>query len=177
MQLFLRIFGLLTAAAWFGTALAGLLGAAPATDSDAMRRLLGSNFPYFSVAAGHILTHKLILVQACCAALLCLHLFMEWLYLGAVARRPRWLLLGGAICLLAVDGLALQPRLKSTHLTAHAVNASPELKTHAAHSFRTWQTVTNLMNWCLTVGLAIQVWRLANPPEPTRFVSSMKFRS
>src|SRR5262245_47696703 len=104
-----------------------------------MRRLLSANFPYFSVAIQQVLTHKLFLFQAVCAALLVLHMLTEWLYIGYVARRLRLILLGGAICFLLTDAFFLQPRLKAAHLTAHAVNAPADLRQKGSASFRTWQ--------------------------------------
>lgn len=176
MNQFLRIFGLAVSAAWFGAALGELLGVYPAMNSGEMRRLLGSNFPYFSGAIGQVLDHRLWIFQVTCAGLLTLHMFTEWLYFGHVARRTRMAILGGAICVLLLDATLVQPRLRATHLMAHAVNAPQSSKESAAESFSTWHSVSNLLNWCLTVGLAIQLWRLANPPEPTRFVSAVKFR-
>jgi hypothetical protein len=177
VNLFLRAFGLIVAAGWFGSVVFGLGGLTPSTGSEEMRILLGPNFPYFSGAIRQLFFHKLFLFQLICALLMMLHMFTEWLYLGQTARRSRLLLVGGIVCLMLCDGLIFQRQAGVYHRAAHAVNAGPGSRESAARSFRTWHALSNVVNSFLLVGLAVQLWRMANPPEPTRFVSAAKFRS
>jgi hypothetical protein len=104
-------------------------------------------------------------------------LLAVWLYLGKVPERFWRALLAGLIGLNLLTGLCLQPKLKEMHTLSYAVNARPERRELARRSFHAWQAAWRVANWLSVAGLALYLWRSANPPDPTRFVSAAKFRS
>jgi hypothetical protein len=75
-----------------------------------------------------------------------------------------------------VGGNVLQPKLKDLHKTKYAANASPLARETADHNFRIWHGVSQMINLLMLAGLAAYVWRVANPSDPARFVSTAKFR-
>ena len=86
------------------------------------------------------------------------------------------LLLG--LCLAAlVGGYWLQPKLKALHAVKYGVSQRPEVRESAGRSFRAWHGVSAGVNLLMVAGLAVYLWRVANPSDETRFVSAVKFRS
>ena len=172
----LRFVGILNAAVWLGAAIFFILGAGLAVFSPEMRELLGpSNFPYYSGAIAQILVARYFRFQVVCAAVAVVHLLAEWLYLGKVPRKLQVALLVG-LCAAAVVGAGwLQPRLKALHATKYGIQSPPELRAVADRSFRTWHGVAQVVNLMVVGGLGAYLWRAANPSDPTRFVSAVKF--
>jgi hypothetical protein len=81
-----------------------------------------------------------------------------------------------ALCAAAlIGGYWLQPKLKALHATKYGANTRPEIRETANRSFRAWHGVSQVVNLLLVGGLATYLWRAANPSDPTRFVSALKF--
>jgi Domain of unknown function (DUF4149) len=173
---FLRFVGILNAAVWFGGAVFFTFGTGLAPFSQEMKTLLGpNNYPYFSGAIAQILIARYFRFQLVCGIIAVLHLLAEWLYLG---KYPRKLQLGLVIGLCAAalfGGFGLQPRLKALHATKYGTSARPEIREAASRSFRAWHGVSQVVNLLVVTGLAVYLWRAANPSDPTRFVSAFKF--
>jgi hypothetical protein len=173
---FLRFVGILNAAVWFGAAIFFTFGAGLAPFSQAMKDLLGANnYPYFSGAIAQILIARYFHFQLVCASIAVLHLLAEWLYLG---KYPQKLQVGLLIVLSSaalVGGYWLQPRLKALHLAKYGVNTRPEIREAATRSFKAWHGVSLVINVLTVGGLAVYLWRAANPLDTTRFVSAVKF--
>jgi hypothetical protein len=169
----LRFIGLLNAAVWFGAAVFFTVGAEPAVFSAEMNELLGRNYPYYSAAVARIVAGHYYYLQFACGLVALLHLMAEWLYFGQSPRRFRLGLLIGLIGLSIFGGAWLQPKLRQVTLQY----TQPQARTLADHAFRTWHDVSLVVNWLAVAGLAAYLWRVANPREPTRFVSATKFRS
>jgi hypothetical protein len=169
--------GLLNTAVWFGAAVFFALGVGPGTSSQEMENLLGpKNYPYYSGAIGQIMADRYYHLQFVCGILALLHLLAGWLYLGKSPRKL-WLgLLVGLISLSLVGGGWVEPRLKELHSLQYT-RADKHQAAAAGRSFRTWQVVSKMLNLLLVGGLGVYLWRVANPPDPTRFVSAAKFRS
>lgn len=174
---FLRFVGLMNAAVWFGAAIFFTFGIGPAAFSAEMKNLLGSkNAPYFTGAIAQILVARYFYIQLICGALALLHLVGEWVYLGKTPRGlPLWLL-AGLVAIGLVGGNLLQPKLKGLHKTMYAVDASPAARESAGSSFRAWHGVSQGINLLMLAGLAIYLWKIGNPSDPARFVSTAKFR-
>jgi|SRR3974390_1520354 hypothetical protein len=171
----LRVVGLFNAAIWFGAAVFFTFSVDPTSTSPEMKDLLGpKNSPFFSVAVGQLLAGRYFQLFLVCSLVSMLHLLAEWLYLG---RKPRrlWtfllvaLLFGGAVQAFWVD-----PILKDTHLTQFT---RPQQREAAHHSYRIWHGIYEASNFLLLAGLGVYLWRVANPPDVTRFVGTPKFRS
>jgi len=174
---FLRFAGVLIAAVWLGAALFFTLGLGPALTSREMETLLGqNNFGYFSVAIGHLLASTFYRLFLTCGVLAVLHAVTEWLYLGKyLPRFWLWLLLG----LLGVGLLqayVIQPRWKDAHRQRYSPGR-PEVREHAARAARVYDILSIGLQIVMVGGVAVYFWRAALVPNPTRFVSTGKFRS
>ena len=171
----LRFVGLTNAAVWFGAAFFCLLGALPSASSREMQELLGSNnFPYFSVAIGQVLQTRYFHWHLVCSAVALLHLVAEWLYFG---KYPQKVALGllAALCFIGLlQACWLQPRLKELHQLQHARTQQREA---AARAYHVSDGFAEILNVAMLGGLALYLWRVANPPDVTRFVTPAKFRS
>ncbi len=168
--------GILNAAVWFGAAVFFTFGTGLAPFSPEMKALLGSNnYPYFSGAIAQILIARYFHFQLVCAGIAVLHLLAEWLYLGKYPRKLQAGLLIGICAVTLFGGYVLQPRLKAWHGTKYGVNTRPEIREAANRSFRAWHGVSQVVNLLAVAGLAVYLWRAANPSDPTRFVSAFKF--
>jgi len=171
---FLRFIGLLNAAVWFGAAVFYTFGAGPAVFSPEMKDLLGSKgYAYYSSGVAQILVSQYYQLQFACGLIALLHLLAEWLYFGKSPRRTQFALLIGLVALSLLGGAWLRPRLK--HLALDF--ARPQAVEATARSFRTWQNLFLVVNWLTVLGGAAYLWRVANPLETTRFVSTSKLRS
>jgi hypothetical protein len=174
----LRLIGILNAAIWFGTAIFVMFGASPAFSSHEMRALLPpANYPYFSGAIDQILLTRFFRWQLACGLIALVHLVVEGLYLGRGFRRFRLGLLLGLFWLNLVCGLWIQPKLDRYHLIETGMGATPERRQAAHGSFRAWNALAVTLNLFTLAGLGIYLWRVANPPDATRFASAVKFRS
>jgi hypothetical protein len=175
---FLRFVGILNAAIWLGTAIFFTFGAGPAAFSSEMHDLIGpKNYPYFSSAIAQILLGRLYLWQLACGFVAVLHLLAEWLYLGRTPNRAWVGLMAGVVALGLFGSYWVQPKMREWHNQSFAVNARPDRREAAAHSFQTWQNTSQVVNLLLIAGLSAHLWRMAGRAEATRFVSSSKFRS
>lgn len=167
----------MNAALWFGAAVFFTFGASPAAVSPQVQSLLGqNNYPFFSVAIGQVMAMRYFHWHLVCSLVALLHLMAEWLYFGKYPRRI-WLGLVLGLCLIGViQAYGLQPRLQQLHRLQFS-RARPELRHAAGRSFRAWHTVSTVLDLLMVAGLAVYVWRVANPSNPMRFVSASKFRS
>jgi hypothetical protein len=173
---FLRLVGILNAAVWFGSAIFFTFGTGLVPFSQEMKELLGpNNFPFFSGAIAQVLIARYFRFQAGCAIIAALHLLAEWLYLGKYPQKLQTGLLIGLASAVLLGGYWLQPRLKALHATKYSLNTRPEIREAAAGSFKTWHGVSQLVNLLMVGGLAVYLWRAANPSDESRFVSAVKF--
>jgi len=170
--------GLINAAVWFGAAVFFTIGVGPAPFSEEMKQLLGPNTsPYYPGAIAQILIARYFHLQLACSAMAVLHLLAEWLYLGRAPRNFSVALLSGLVVLSLIGGYGLQPRMKELHSTKYAANRPAAERAAADRSFRAWHGAAQGINLLMLAGLALYLWRMANPSDPTRFVSTAKFRS
>lgn len=171
----LRFVGLINAAVWFGSAVFFSFDASPAAASSDMQELLSwKNYPYFSVAIEQLLAARFFHLYVACSIVALLHLLAEWLYLGKYPQRL-WLGLLLGLCLGGlVQVYAIQPRLSASHQLQFT---RPDLRETAARVYRAWHAVSTGLDVVLIAGLVVYVWRVAYPPDPTRFVNAAKFRS
>ena len=174
---FLRFFGILNAAVWFGAAMFFMFGAGTAPFSQEMKNLLGpKNYPYFSGAIAQILIARYFQLQLACGFVALVHVLAEWLYFGKSPKKL-WLgLLAGMVVASLLNSFWFQPTLKELHAVKYAATTSAERREAATQSFRTWHGVSQGMNLLVVAGLAVYLWRVANPPDPTRFLNTANFR-
>lgn len=177
MIAFLRFIGLVNAAIWLGAAVFFTVGAEAACVSTAAEKLLGeSNFPFFSGALAQIVMARYFAFLCACAVIALLHLLAEWLYMGRPTRKLALALLSGLLLLVLAGGLWIEPHLESLHVRHYTPNAPAVERAAAARSFRFWHAGFEVFNVALIAGLVVYVWRVANPTDAPRFISSVKFR-
>ena len=168
--------GILNAAVWLGTAVFFTFGAGFVPFSQEMRNLLGANnFPYFSGAIAQILIARYYYFQAGCALVAVVHLLAEWLYLGKYPQKLQAGLLIGLAAAVLLGGSWFQPRLRALRAAQYGINTGPEIREAAARSFKAWHGVAQVVNLLVVGGVAVYLWRAANPFDQTRFVSAVKF--
>jgi hypothetical protein len=165
----LRFIGVINAAVWLGGAVFCMFEIRPSLFSSEMNTLLGAGnasfFPQFSVALAQIVIRRGLEFQIVCAVIAWFQLLAEWLYLGRPSRRFSF----------SVNSAWLQPRLREFHTARFRAVQSAEREV-AARSYRTWQPVSDGLQLLVIGGLLVYIWRVTNPPDPARFVSSVKFR-
>jgi hypothetical protein len=173
----LRFAGILIISVWLGAAVFFLVGVSPGVESGEMERLLGAkNYGYYSGAVAQMLSARLYYMELACGALALLHVLAGWLYLGKAPRRP-WLgLLALLVMLTLLQAEWMQPRLRRLHLSAHAVNLAAPAREKAVDTLHAWNKIDFVVELFLIAGLTGYLWRVANPSDPPRFVSSVKFR-
>lgn len=167
----------MNAAIWLGAAVFFTFGAGPAVFSHDMQQVLGANnFPYFSGAIAQVLLVRYFDLLLACAVAALLHLSAEWLYSGRPARKSSLALLIALLGLALLGGNWLQPKLKKLNEIHYAANMPAARRAYAARWFRIWHATATAANLLMIGGLIVYTWRVANPAEPLRFVSPVKFR-
>ncbi len=167
---------MLNAAVWFGAVVFFTFGVGLVPFSPEMKTLLGpNNAPYFSGAIAQIFIARYFHFQLVCGAVAVLHLLAEWLYFGKHPGKLQAGLLIGICAAVLLGGYWLQPKLKALHATKYGTSTRPEIREVANRSFRAWHGVSQVVNLLVVTGLAVYLWRAANPSDPTRFVSAFKF--
>jgi len=174
---FLRFVGIANAAVWLGAAVFFTICAGPAVLSADMQGLLGPKyFPYFSGAVAQILLARYFHFHLACATIALLHLLAERIYLGRRAHRL-WLgLLAALLGFSLLGSVWLGPKLARLHRAQHVLSAAPAEREAAAKSYRLWHGVFQAVNVLMIGGVAVCLWRVANPPDELRFVGSTQFR-
>ena len=167
----------MNAAFWLGAAVFFTVVAGPASASPEMEQLLGAkNFPYFSGAFAQIVMARYFIFLGASAVIALLHLLAEWLYMGRPTRKFSMVLVGGLLASVLIGGIWIAPHLKALHARRYAPNVQPAEQLTAARYFHFWQTGFRCVNVAMIAGLVVYVWRLANPSDAPRFISSVKFR-
>ena len=167
----------MNAAIWLGAVVFFTVAAGPACVSPEVGKLLGAkNFPFFSGAFAQLLMTRYFLFLSVSALIALLHLLAEWLYMGRPTRKISMVLLAGLLALVLIGGSWLEPHLKKLHTSRYAPGTSLAEREAAAQSFHYWQAGTLTLNVLMMAGLVVYVWRVANPSDAPRFISSVKFR-
>ena len=167
----------MNAAVWFGAAIFFTFGIGATPFSQEMKALLGgNNYPYFSGAIAQIFIARYFYLHMICGAVALLHVLGEWVYLGRTPQKPGLGLLMALILAGLLGGYWLQPKMKELHRIKY-VSSSAQAREAADRSFRSWHGASQGLNLLMLCGLAVYLWRVANPADPARFVSTAKFRS
>lgn len=182
---FLRFFGIVNAAVWFGAALFFTFAVAPVFFLPATKQVLGE--AQAGIVAMMVLDRYFTL-HCACALVALLHQVAEWVYLGKAMLRSTMIVL---LCLLGFGLLAqfwVQPRMQRWHEIKYAYSraeqgfvrndaVTPGQRARAARSFGLWHGVSQSVNLLMLGGVAFFLWRATHPVEPTRFLSARQFRS
>ncbi len=170
----------MNAAVWLGAAIFFTFGAGPAVFSRDMENVLQVKPPvpfiYFAGGIAQVLIARYFRLQLVCGIIALLHVLAERLYFGKSPEKG-WLgLLIALVCITLIGDFWLQPRLNQLHTTRYNVSASREGREAATQSFRAWHGVSQVVNLLMIGGLGLYLWRVANPPDSTRFLAAGKFR-
>jgi len=142
-----------------------------------MRALLETkNYPYFSGAIAQIMIGRYFKLQLICGIVALLHLLAEKLYLGKTPEARSLTLLTCLLSITLVGGFWLQPKLKELHTIRYKATTTAEVRDAAKTSFQTWHGVSMTLNLVMIAGLGFYLWRVANPPDSTRFLIPGQFR-
>src|SRR5262249_5365758 len=154
----------------FGAALFLIFGVDPALGSAAINDLLGPrNFPYFSGAISQVVVARYLHFYLFFSLVALVHIAGEWLYLGKYPSRTWLALVLGLILAGLVQNYWLQPNLRSWHrLRFSQTSQSQAVERNVTYGLRASETI----NLLTVVGLAVYLWRIANPPDPARFLSA-----
>ena len=143
--------------------------------SPAMNDLIGPrNFPYFSAAINQIVIARYLHFYLFFSVVAIAHIAGEWLYLGKYPSRSWLALVLGLILAGLVQNFWLQPNLRSWHRLRFSQNPQSQA---VARNVTYGLLSSEIINLLTVVGLAVYLWRVANPPDPARFLTTSKFRS
>lgn len=170
---FLKFVGVINAAIWFGAAIFFTVAVGPAFFVPEMTSVIPP--PYNGLAA-QVVIRRFFILQHWCGVIAILHLLAEWIYMGRPLERITVAVLTIIFCLGLIGGFWLQPRLKQLHRTKYSARSSLVERQQATKSFAAWHGLSQMTNLLATAGLLFYLWRVSNAPNPTRFVSSTKFR-
>ena len=76
------------------------------------------------------------------------------------------------LAILALNCFWLQPRLENLNTAAFSTTYRPDQRQAAQESYRIWHSFSTSLNLLSAAGLAVYLWRLANPQDSTRFVGA-----
>jgi hypothetical protein len=167
VSFFLRLTGILNAAAWFGTAVLFTVAVWPGFDSAQMLKILPRSH---AGAAAQVMLERYCIVQYCCGAIALAHFVLEWLYAGKSLQR--WIVywVTGLLGLTLFSGVVVQPRLALRHLEFYGVRSSTQQREQAGRSVRIWEALVQVSNVIAVLGLGVYVWESANAGTGARFV-------
>lgn len=171
MLVILRAIGIFNAAIWLGAGIFFTLGIAPASFTPEMKRVFGDY--YVGVIAQNFLG-RMFTLNLICGGIALLHFFAEMIYAGRPFRKFTFALLVTMLGLSLLGGFVLTPKLKALHYLKHRGSASqvPPAKAQFAQ-LHGLAMAGNLLG---LIALVIYTWRVAHPPDPTRFVGTPQFR-
>jgi len=174
----LRFIGLANVAVWFGAAVCFTFFIGPVFFSGDMKTLLGEGgYPYYSGAVAQIAIGRYFYLQYACAAVAIAHMAADWLYSGKKAERFTMMLLCVLLTLVLVGGLVLQPHMKQLHRAKYGLTpATPEQRTQAASSFKTWHAASQMGNLVMLLGLVAYLWQASYPSSGPRFFSAQRMQ-
>lgn len=174
----------MNAAVWFGAAIFFTFAAAPALFASETKSLITE------AKAGivaQLVLERYFALQYWCGSIALIHQLAEWVYLGKALQKVTFGILLGTFALALIGGLWLQPKLQKLHQTRYGylkttqgyVRNDPTAAqwAQADKAFAAWHGVSMGINVLALGGLALFLWRVANPTDGPRFVPANKFRS
>ncbi|HMJ92131.1 MAG TPA: DUF4149 domain-containing protein [Candidatus Acidoferrum sp.] len=162
----------MNAAVWLGAGVFFTVGIGTAVFSSDMKQVFGEFYP--GVVAQILLKRYFALHMIC--GVLALAIFCAEIFYTR-RRFQKWTFAMFVIPLVigAFGGLVLQPKMQPLHQTKYR-SIDAEERTQAGQQFGRLHALSSTLN-LLSLGFLIAyTWRVANPPEPARFISAQKFR-
>lgn len=169
-----RFIGLLNAAVWLGAAVFFTFGIGTAMFSAEVKNIFtGPYRDYYPGLIAQVFVKRYFALHMICG-LIALGVFCaEWFYTRRGFQKLTFVLL---IIPFAIGILAgvMQPKMRELHRTKYTTSGAQSEE--AATAFSRMHAVSSTLNLISLALLIAYTWRVANPPEPARFVSTQKFR-
>jgi hypothetical protein len=173
VQVALRFIGLLNAAVWIGAAVFFTLGIGPAVFSAEMKRIFGDFYPGI---VAQILLVRYFKLHIICGIIALIHLALDTFYARRVFSRVSLAVIAVPLGIALVGGFFFQPKLRGLHATMYSTSVESAEREQARRQFGIFHGISSSLNLVAMILLTAHLWRVANPPEPARFVSTQKFR-
>jgi hypothetical protein len=172
----LRFVGLLNAAVWLGAGVFFTLGIGTAVFSDEMKNIFAGPYrDYYPGVIAQIFLKRYFLLHMICGVIALALFWAEAFYTRRRFQKWTFALFMIPFAIGAFGGFVLEPRMKPLHLTKYQ-SQNPEEKARATQQFGRLHALSSTLNLLSLGCLIAYTWRVANPPEPARFVSAQKFR-
>lgn len=171
MLIILRTIGIFNAAIWLGAGIFFTFGIAQAPFTAEMKRIFGDE--YTGIIAQNFIG-RFFALNLICGVIALLHFFAEIIYAGKSFRRFTFALLAVMLGLSLAGAYGFTPRLKALHRLKY--HGTAEQMPRARTQFAQLHGVSMVGNLLSLIALVIYTWQVTNPPDPTRFIGTPKFR-
>jgi hypothetical protein len=157
---FLRFVGLVNAAIWIGASVFGAFAVLPAFFSPEMTAVIS---PPYNGFAAQVVLHRYLCMQYACAAVAVLRLIAEFLYLGRPVDRLVAALLAVIIGFGLLEGLYLEPRLKTLFQAKYHPGSTPAQREEAGRLFGPLHGLSQGVNLLVITCVGFYFWRVTRP--------------
>jgi hypothetical protein len=168
----LRFIGLMNAAAWLGAGIFFTFGIGTAVFSPEMKDIFGDYYPGI---IAQILLKRYFTLHLVCGVIALLVLGAEMFYTRRRFQRLTFALFLVPLLIGLFGGWILQPNMRPLHDAKYRAPTADE-RGLAGQQFGRLHALSSVLNLISLGFLVAYTWRVANPPEPARFVSAHKFR-
>ncbi len=161
----LRFTGLANAAIWLGASIFGAFVVLPAFFTPGFKAVIHE--PYNGLAAQMIL-HRYLALHYTCGTVAILHLIAGYLYSGRPADRATAATLAMVAALGVLEGVWLEPALKSLFAAKYDPRSTPAAREEAAHRFGPLHGLSQTANLLVLAGVCFYFWKLNRPAGGSR---------
>jgi hypothetical protein len=169
-----RFIGLLNAAVWLGAAVFFTFGIGPAVFSDDVKSIFSGPYrDYYPGLVAQVFLKRYFALHMICGVIALAVFCAELFYTRRGFRKLTFALFMIPFAVGILAGV-MQPRMRALHQTKYTTAGAE--RDEAAKAFGRMHAISSSLNLLSLALLIAYVWRVANPPEPPRFVSTHKFR-
>jgi hypothetical protein len=162
----------MNAAVWLGAAVFFTFGIGTAVFSPEMKRIFGDYYPGI---VAQLLLKRYFTLHLVCGLIALLVAGAEMFYTRRRIQKLTFALFLVPLLIGVFGGWVLQPNMTPLHHAKYHAPSADE-KALAGQQFGRLHALSSVLNLVSLGFLVAYVWRVANPPEPARFVSAQKFR-
>lgn len=172
----LRFVGLINAAVWLGAAVFFTFGIGTAVFSEDVKNIFAGPYrDFYPGVIAQIFLKRYFVTHMVCGVIALALFGAEAFYTRRRFQRVTFALLIAPLVIAMFGGLFLAPRMKPLHLAKYQ-SPNAEERDSAAKRFGRMHALSSTLNLLALGCLVAYTWRVANPVEPARFVSTHKFR-
>jgi hypothetical protein len=169
-----RFIGLLNAAVWLGAAVFFTFGIGTAVFSEEMKSIfVGPYRDYYPGLIAQVFLKRYFALHMICGVVALAVFCAEWFYTRRGFQKLTFVLLMIPFSIGIIAGV-MQPKMRDLHQTKYTSTGAQ--RDEASKTFSRMHAVSSTLNLISLALLIAYMWRVANPPEPARFVSTHKFR-